>query len=116
MRPIYWKLGAAVTAGIAVGALSGQATIAGMPSPAAAGISSAGLEEPAPGSAYGPNSYSAANPALADYARIAAACENCSDYDLGYRFAASRRLRTTAECMDYSWSYQRGCLAYLRQG
>ena len=51
----------------------------------------------------------------ADYARIADACDDCSDYDLGYRFAAARRCARAAQCMDFSWSYQRGCLAYLRE-
>ncbi len=115
MRPLYWKLSATILAGAMLGAFTGQATIAGMAPPtsitpkdrfpelASGGINATRLHAETDGEAAG-------------YARIADACADCSDYDLGYRFAASRRLETTAECMDYSWSYQRGCLAYMRRG
>ncbi|WP_156678616.1 hypothetical protein [Sphingomonas profundi] len=113
----YWKLGLTLAAGVALGTVAGQATIAGMAPPIAPRTSLPDrLDAPAEGEVYGPDRYADANPDLADQARIADACEDCSDYDLGYRFAAARHLRTTADCMDYSWSYQRGCLAYLREG
>ena len=111
MRPLYWKLGLTLVTGAVAGLVGGQATIAGLVQPAPVS-----RDLHLDGDGYGPQSYADANPAIADQARIASACADCSDYDLGFRFAASRHLKTTADCMDYSWSYQRGCLAYLREG
>lgn len=109
MRPIVWKLALAIVAGLGAGTMGGQSVIAGMAPPPVTLPSypiAADYGGPAP----------APEAASVDYGRIADACEGCSDYDLGYRFAAARKLRTTAECMDYNWSYQRGCLAFLREG
>ncbi len=114
MQPIYHRLAVAMIVGIAVGTIGGQATVGSLIQPA---IRPARIApEPLGSAPYTPDNFADANPERARYARIAAACDNCSDYDLGYRFAASSQLRATADCMDYSWSYQRGCLAYLRKG
>jgi hypothetical protein len=106
VRPIYWKLALTVTAGTIAGLFGGQATIAGLVQPTRPATIGRALAPPDQ------------LPEIADagYARIADACDDCSDYDLGYRFAAARQVRQSAECMDFSWSYQRGCLAWLRQG
>lgn len=40
----------------------------------------------------------------------------CSDYDIGMLWAEREGIRDAGECMAYTWSYQRGCLAYLREG
>lgn len=42
-------------------------------------------------------------------------CPDCSDYELGRRWAESAGVSSTAECEAYSWSYERGCLAWLRR-
>lgn len=115
MRPICWTLGLTIAIGAMIGTLGGQATIAGI-APAATMIPVNRVQDRPAGEPYGPASYAAANPEMADYSRIASACEGCSDYERGYRFAAARRLQTAADCTDYSRDYQRGCLAYLREG
>ncbi|SNS05633.1 hypothetical protein SAMN06295912_10170 [Sphingomonas laterariae] len=48
------------------------------------------------------------------YDPVAANCPGCSDYEIGYRWAASGAASTTADCEAYSWSYERGCIAWLR--
>jgi hypothetical protein len=113
MQPIYWKLGITVVVGTIAGLVGGQATTAGLVQPALA-VRHLDLDSGKEGG--GPERGGEARTVDAEQARIASACEDCSDYDLGFRFAASRHLTTTSECMDYSWSYQRGCLAYLREG
>ena len=115
MRPIYWKLALAVVAGLGVGTFGGQATIAGM-APPVVSAPSYPVDPLASGDYADPGSDAKAAPEALDYRQIADACSDCSDFDLGYRFAAARKLRSTTDCMDYSWSYQRGCLAYLREG
>ncbi len=109
MRPLYWKLGLTAMVGAVSGVVAGQATIAGMAPPVAATTGGIG------GGDYGAVSYAASSVPRPNYDGIASACDGCSDYDLGYRFAAARHVRESADCMDFNWSYQRGCLAYLRE-
>lgn len=45
-----------------------------------------------------------------------AGCRNCSDFERGYAWAERSGVASTAECESYSWSYQRGCIAWLRNG
>jgi hypothetical protein len=114
MRPIIWKLALAVAVGLGAGTFGGQAVIAGM-APPAISLPSYPIDR-SDGGYYADAIDSAGASEAVDYRQIADACSDCSDFDLGYRFAAAKRLRSTADCMDYSWSYQRGCLAYLREG
>lgn len=51
----------------------------------------------------------------ADYAAVRADCEGCSDFQLGYRYAERQGVAQTSDCEEYIWSYERGCLAYLRE-
>lgn len=110
MRPVYWKLGLAGLLGIGLGLFGGQATIAGMtPSAPLSTIGNGG---------DGTSGYNDAAPqpdVTADSPLVAEDCDGCSDYDLGYRFAETRDVRESAECMEFTWSYQRGCLARLRE-
>lgn len=43
-----------------------------------------------------------------------AAPSNGSDYERGFAWARQAGVASAAECESYSWSYQRGCLAWLR--
>jgi hypothetical protein len=45
-----------------------------------------------------------------------ASCRNCSDFERGYAWAERSGVASTGECESYSWSYQRGCIAWLRSG
>ncbi|TVV72478.1 hypothetical protein [Sphingomonas solaris] len=118
MRPLHLQLALTVVAGAALGLFGGNATIAGMAPPPTNTVAGQPYEasglDPAD-NATGPAAYADANPEMARYARIADACDDCSDYDLGFRFAAARHVRESAQCMDFTWSYQRGCLAWLRE-
>lgn len=110
MRPIYWKLCLTGLVGVGLGLFGGQATIAGMAPPAATTLAL----DAAYSDEYGAVSH-ADRRTGPDYAGIASDCDGCSDYDLGYRFAAARHVRESGDCMDFNWSYQRGCLAWLRE-
>lgn len=109
MPPLIWKLAIAIVVGLGAGTVGGQSVIAGMAPPI---VSSSSY--PVDKDYASATDESAVD--HADYRRVADACADCSDFDLGYRFAAARQLRSTSECADYSWSYQRGCLAYVREG
>jgi hypothetical protein len=37
----------------------------------------------------------------------------CSEADLGYRWARASDVQGIGDCMDASWSFRRGCVAYL---
>lgn len=39
-------------------------------------------------------------------------CEDCSERDLGYRWATLAAIRSSAECPNDSWGFRRGCLDY----
>jgi len=41
-------------------------------------------------------------------------CAGCSDYERGARFARRIGLDAESGCSGFSWSYTRGCLAYVR--
>jgi len=52
-----------------------------------------------------------------DYNEISRECgDGCSDFDLGRLWAEREGVGDAGQCMGYSWSYQRGCLAWLREG
>jgi hypothetical protein len=109
MRPVIWKLALAIVIGLGAGTVGGQSVIAGM-APTPVSLPAYPIADDYGGSMPEPVTDDV------DYRRVAEGCANCSDFDLGYRFAAARHLRSSAGCTDYSWSYQRGCLAYLREG
>ena len=46
-----------------------------------------------------------------DY-RDGAGCSDCSERDLGYRWATLAAIRSSAECPNDSWGFRRGCLDY----
>lgn len=119
MRPVIIQTTFSIVAGAALGLLGGNATLAGVAPPPMRTIADRPYQAATPGSrgaALGPAAYADANPEMARYAHIADDCADCSDYDLGFRFAAARQVRDSAQCMDFTWSYQRGCLAWLREG
>lgn len=39
-------------------------------------------------------------------------CDDCSERDLGYRWAILQAVRSPAECPNDSWGFRRGCLDY----
>ena len=39
-------------------------------------------------------------------------CEQCSERDLGYRWAVLQDVRSSTECPNDSWGFRRGCLDY----
>lgn len=43
----------------------------------------------------------------------AALCDQCSERDLGYRWAALAAVRLPDQCPDDSWGFRRGCLDYV---
>jgi len=43
-------------------------------------------------------------------------CKDCPDFERGYFWAQSMGVSSTVECESYSWSYRRGCIAWLRRG
>lgn len=45
-----------------------------------------------------------------------AGCNDCSDFERGYSWARNSGINRTEQCESYSWSYQRGCIAWLRTG
>lgn len=52
-----------------------------------------------------------------DINEVAHACGvGCSDFDIGRMWAERERIADAGTCMTYSWSYQRGCLDYVREG
>jgi len=40
------------------------------------------------------------------------ACDQCSERDLGYRWATLAQARSPADCPNDSWGFRRGCLDY----
>ena len=115
MRPVVWKLALAVVVGLGAGTFGGQAVIAGM-APPAVSLPSYPIDRrtaaimprrrPAGGERRS-RSISGGSPTPAATAPISTSA---------IASPPRKRLRSTADCMDYSWSYQRGCLAYLREG
>ncbi len=111
MRPVYWKLIVTSLVGVCAGLFGGQATIAGMtPSAPLSTIGGGGGDTGWRGELPAPQATGASEGSL-----VTEDCDGCSDFDLGYRFAAARDVRESAECMEFTWSYQRGCLARLRE-
>jgi hypothetical protein len=52
----------------------------------------------------------------ADYGRASpASCVECSDYDMGYRWASLQGVTDSDECASDNWSFARGCRAFLRE-
>ncbi|WP_340313362.1 hypothetical protein [Rhizorhabdus argentea] len=41
-----------------------------------------------------------------------AGCDDCSERDLGYRWAVLQAVRSPADCPNDSWGFRRGCLDY----
>ncbi|KQX19653.1 hypothetical protein ASD39_14020 [Sphingomonas sp. Root50] len=46
-------------------------------------------------------------------AMTATRCDQCSERDLGYRWAALAAVRLPGECPGDSWAFRRGCLDYV---
>lgn len=40
-------------------------------------------------------------------------CTQCSERDLGYRWAALAAIRSPGQCPNDSWGFRRGCLDYI---
>lgn len=43
----------------------------------------------------------------------AARCDECSERDLGYRWAALAAIRLPGQCPNDSWAFRRGCLDFV---
>lgn len=43
----------------------------------------------------------------------AALCDQCSERDLGYRWAALAAIRLPGQCPNDSWAFRRGCLDFV---
>nr|WP_047168715.1 hypothetical protein [Sphingomonas sp. Y57] len=43
----------------------------------------------------------------------AARCDQCSERDLGYRWAILAAVREATQCPNDSWAFRRGCLDYV---
>jgi hypothetical protein len=43
----------------------------------------------------------------------AARCDQCSERDLGYRWAALAAVSLPGQCPNDSWAFRRGCLDYV---
>lgn len=43
----------------------------------------------------------------------AAQCDQCSERDLGYRWAALAAIRLPDQCPNDSWGFRRGCLDFV---
>jgi len=41
-------------------------------------------------------------------------CQDCSERDRGYHWAALQQIVSASECPNESWGFQRGCLSYTR--
>ena len=46
------------------------------------------------------------------YESTAANCDDCSERDLGYRWAIMAEVRRPDQCPNDSWGFRRGCLDY----
>ncbi|MES2494502.1 MAG: hypothetical protein V4618_00165 [Pseudomonadota bacterium] len=44
---------------------------------------------------------------------VAARCDECSERDLGYRWAVLAAVRQSVQCPSDSWAFRRGCLDYV---
>lgn len=44
---------------------------------------------------------------------VSAGCYECSERDLGYRWAAMAAVRLPAQCPADSWGFRRGCLDFI---
>lgn len=67
-----------------------------------------GMEMSGNSAAYG------SDEAHATAATSAATCVDCSDYDMGYRWASAQSVRSVEECASDNWSFSRGCRAFIR--
>lgn len=115
MKAIHLRLAATAIAGVVMGLGAGQFTVADAQPDYVryadqridplANIASAPPPRDTVDSGLYPVSY---DPVSQD-------CPDCSDYELGRRWAERAGVTSTAECEAYSWSYERGCLAWLRR-
>lgn len=48
-----------------------------------------------------------------DEPSAAARCDQCSERDLGYRWAALAAVHEPGQCPNDSWAFRRGCLDYV---
>lgn len=44
---------------------------------------------------------------------VSAGCHECSERDLGYRWAALAAVRLPGQCPSDSWGFRRGCLDFV---
>ncbi|MFS0738550.1 hypothetical protein ABC347_16005 [Sphingomonas sp. 1P06PA] len=42
-------------------------------------------------------------------------CADCSDDQAGYRWASETQVSNAGDCITDSWTFQRGCLAWVRE-
>jgi hypothetical protein len=90
------------------GLLSGATAVHGLRQNSYGPIDAPSLITPNPDS-----DYSDGTPSDGGYGdRGAAGCGDCSERDLGYRWATLAGVRASAECPNDSWGFRRGCLDY----
>ncbi|MHA3791429.1 hypothetical protein ACX0MU_07200 [Rhizorhabdus wittichii] len=104
MSPLLLCLFAAMTGGITAGAVAVHGLRPNRYGP---------IEPPslfAPAQAGAPSDAAADAP---DGLLSAARCDQCSERDLGYRWAALAAVHEPAQCPNDSWAFRRGCLDYV---
>lgn len=46
---------------------------------------------------------------------LADGCIQCSERDLGYRWASAQRIASSSACGDQSWGFRSGCVTWLNE-
>lgn len=116
LHPVLLKLAAGLVPGLLAGVMLGKATVADLrpiaryapPTAAPAQLIDDAYAEAA-------SDQPRADPyQLTGYGDAMADCTDCSDYVLGYRWAEMSGVREASVCVTDSWSFQRGCIAFVQ--
>lgn len=113
-----WRLAGGVTAALLIGTFAGNAAVSGMVgldrsyAPPAAGTDAIAMAQARDDSAV-----TDASPFETPTAyRTDADRRDGGDYAAGWKSAEKRDLRDDSTCHDESWSFNRGCIAYVTGG
>jgi hypothetical protein len=117
LQPMLMKLAAGLIPALLAGVMLGKATVADLRPilPPAPPIPAAPSEMIDDAYAAAATDHPRADTwQLAGYGEAMVDCTDCSDYALGYRWAELSGVHDPAACMTDSWSFQRGCIAFVR--
>lgn len=104
------------TVAIALGITGGSLTASGMVAKGYAGTPSYPVGGSAPAQDDVASGYSSDYiPAGYDDQADAPDCADCSDFQAGYRWASGTQVTNAGDCITDSWTFQRGCLAWVRE-